>query len=100
MEGTHQQESEQKQQIGMPPPVETNASPTSTRAATPPRPPQPLLSRWEEVLLADTLRFSLDPAVARAKRVLHMVDLEKELREEGRQERTWWVSVCCGIGVA
>lgn len=100
MEGAHQQESEQKQQMGMPPPVETNTSPTSTRVATPPRPPQPLLSRWEEMLLADTLRFSLDPAVARAKRVLHMADLEKELREEGQQKRTWWVFVSCIIGLA
>lgn len=45
-----------------------------------------LLSRWEEVLLADTLRFSLDPAVARAKRVLHLADLEDELREEGKED--------------
>ena len=44
-----------------------------------------LLCRWEEVLLADTLRFSLDPAVARAKRVLHLGDLEEELREEGKE---------------
>eukprot|EP00903_Cladosiphon_okamuranus_P011191 g10560.t1 len=44
-----------------------------------------LLTRWEEVLLADTLRFSLDPVVARAKRVLHLGDLEEELREEGKE---------------
>ncbi|CAB1119318.1 unnamed protein product [Ectocarpus sp. CCAP 1310/34] len=44
-----------------------------------------LLCRWEEVLLADTLRFSLDPAVARAKRVLHLGSLERELREEERE---------------
>lgn len=37
------------------------------------------------MLLADTLRFSLDPAVARAKRVLHLGDLEEELREEDRE---------------
>ncbi|CAN0049853.1 unnamed protein product, partial [Ectocarpus fasciculatus] len=44
-----------------------------------------LLCRWEEVLLADTLRFSLDPAVARAKRVLHLGALEGELREEEKE---------------
>lgn len=49
-----------------------------------------LLCRWEEVLLADTLRFSLDPAVARAKRVLHLGGLEGELREE-EKEGGWYV---------
>lgn len=49
-------------------------------------PPKPLLSRWEEVFLADTLHISLDPVVARAKRVLHMAGLEEELREEEGQE--------------
>lgn len=44
-----------------------------------------LLCRWEEIFLADTLRFCLDPAVARAKRVLHLEDLEEELRGEDRE---------------
>ncbi|CAM9637420.1 unnamed protein product, partial [Ectocarpus sp. 13 AM-2016] len=48
-----------------------------------------LLWRWEEVLLADTLRFSLDPAVARAKRVLHLGGLEGELRGEEKKEGGW-----------
>lgn len=64
--------------------VSTNSTdvsaPSSVSTAT-----TALLCRWEEVLLADTLRFSLDTAVARAKRVLHLGDLEGELREEGRE---------------
>lgn len=66
------------------------ASPAVVAAAPaaplpPPPPPRSLLCRWEEVLLADTLRLSLEPAVARAKRVLHMEELEQELRGEERQ---------------
>ena len=68
------------------------SSATSAAAAVP---PQPLLCRWEEIMLADTLRFSLDPAVARAKRVLHLGELEKELREEAPQDKPWCVNILC-----
>lgn len=48
---------------------------------------QPLLTRWENILLADTLCVSLDPVVAHAKRVIHLKELEMELRDE--QQASW-----------
>lgn len=52
---------------------------------------QPLLERWEDVLLADTLRASVDPGVARAMRVVYLDELESELRGENRRPGGWCV---------